>query len=431
VATFEPVPEQLPASPRSMRAIVVDRAFPALQQRNFRLFFSGQLVSLIGTWTQQIAQGWLVWTLSHSPLALGVITGVQSAPVLLFGLLGGVAADRFERRVMLLMTQSSAALLALTMGILTALRVVSPAHAYSLYLVAALAFGLGLVNAFDAPARQAFVVELVGKKHLLNAISLNSSIFNGARIIGPAVAGVTIQFFGVTPCFFINAASFIPVVMSIYMIRAPLLRARRSAGSAFANLREAVDYAWHDALARDIFLTVLTNSMLVMSYIALLPLFADHILHQGAPGYSALTVAGALGSVVAALTIAMSSQRIEGRRRRMVLSAIGNSLAVALFALSPYFPVSLLLLAVAGWLGVGFLARANTTLQQAVPDGLRGRVMSIYVLLLMGLAPIAAVQLGTLAHFVGASSALAAEAALSALLITLWNWRPVKLKARA
>lgn len=402
-----------------MRAIVLERAFPALHHRNYRLFFSGQLISLIGTWTQQVAQGWLVWTISHSPLMLGLVTGAQSLPVLLFGLWGGVAADRMPKRRLLLGTQAVAMLLALLLSGLTFSGIVGPAHpAFSLGAVGILAFALGTVNAFDAPARQAFVVELVGKKHLLNAISLNSSIFNGARIVGPALAGLMIRFVGVPACFLINGLSFIPVIASLYLIKVrPPAATVVSRGGVVGNVRESLGYVWREPLIRDLYLTVVTISVLVFSYATMLPFFADDVLHSGAGGYSLLSVSAGIGALVAALSLAVIHERRRSRGAWIVLGAIGMSLAVALFSLSTALPLSALMLALGGFSGIAFLARANTALQTAVPDALRGRVMSVYILLLMGVAPIGAVQLGLVASIFGAQRALAGESVLAAVIL--------------
>jgi MFS family permease len=419
VAEASPSTEQLPASPRSMRAVVVDRAFPSLHHRNFRLFFFGQLVSLVGTWTQQVAQSWLVWTISHSPFMLGVFAGLQSLPVLVFGLYGGVMADRYPKRALLITTQLAAAALALVLAILTATGVVGPGRGYSLLIIGVLAFGLGTVNAFDAPARQAFVVDLVGKKHLLNAISLNSSIFNGARIVGPATAAILISTVGTAVCFFINAFSFVPVIIGLYLIRTQQKSRRVGTGSIRANLRDALGYSWREPVVRDLFITVVVVSLFVFSYISLLPAFADAVLHTGAAGLGILTTANGAGALVAAFSLAISGDARRSRGFRIVWSAILYCVLISAFALSNFLPLSVLLLAAAGWAGIAFLARANTALQSAVPDEMRGRVMSIYILILMGLAPIGAVQLGLLAHTVGAPRAVAIEAAVGALVLTL------------
>ncbi|MDQ6749042.1 MAG: MFS transporter [Candidatus Dormibacteraeota bacterium] len=421
----QPLTEAIPASRRGMRAIVVDRAFPALHHRNYRLFFSGQFISLIGTWTQQVAQGWLVWTISHSALMLGLVTGAQSLPILLFGLWGGAAADRMPKRRLLLATQVAAMALALALAALTFTGIVGPAHpTSSLVVVGLIAFGLGTVNAFDAPARQAFVIELVGKKHLLNAISLNSSIFNGARIVGPALAGLMIRFLGVPVCFAINGLSFLPVLVGLYLIRIhPQAVSARSRGSMVGNVKESLAYIRHEPLIRDTYLTVLTISVLVFSYAAMLPLFADQVLHSGAAGYSVLSVSGGAGALVAALSLAVVRERRRSRGTWIVLGSIVMSLAIAFFALSPVLLVSALMLALAGFSGIAFLARANTAIQTAVPDALRGRVMSVYILLLMGLAPIGAVQLGAVAHVFGAQRALAGESVLAAVILVALHTR--------
>ncbi|MGI8607925.1 MAG: MFS transporter [Candidatus Dormibacteria bacterium] len=429
----QPITDAIPSSRRSMRALVVDRAFPSLHHRNYRLFFFGQLVSLIGTWTQQVAQGWLVWTISHSPLMLGVVTGAQSVPILLFGLVGGVAADRVPRRTLLIVTQVVAMILAAILAGLTLTGIVSAANPTpSLVIVGIIAFALGTVNAFDAPTRQAFVVELVGKKHLMNAISLNSSIFNGARIIGPAIAGVLIATVGIPICFAINAATFVPVIVGLYLIRTrPSADAVTIRGSLLGNLSESLRYVRREPLIRDIYLTVVIISLLVFTYSAMLPLFADKVLHSGAGGYSLLSVAGGLGAVTGALSLAVVRERRRYRGAWIVAGAIAQSIGVALFALSGNIWISAVMLAIVGFSGISFLARANTALQTRVPDEMRGRVMSIYILLLMGVAPVGAVQLGAMAHFFGAPVALAAESLAAAVLIAVLHARRATVRQAA
>jgi MFS family permease len=419
VSVDAPTAIEVIPSPRSVRAVVINRTFPALEHRNFRLFFFGQMVSLIGTWTQQVAQGWLVWTIAHSPLALGLVAAVQSIPVLLFGLAGGVVADRMPKRTLLIVTQVASAALALVLAVLVTTQVIGTRDVnLSLFLVGVLAVGLGVVNAFDAPARQAYVVELVGKKHLLNAISLNSSIFNGARILGPATAAVLIATVGIVPAFYLNAASFLPVIVGLYFIHGPHVAQGNRDESMLANLGEALRYVWREPGVRAINVTVVVASLLIMSYISLLPAFADSVLHAGPQGYGALTTAGGLGALTAALSLAVTSNRRQVQSRWIVWGPMAYGLLVALFALSNNAIASAGLLFLAGFAAIGFLARANTALQTAVPDELRGRVMGIYILILIGIAPLGAVQLGALARAIGADHAVAIES-LTAVLVLL------------
>ena len=430
-AAAPPTIDGLPASPESLRQTVFQRAFPALHHRNYQLYFYGQLVSLVGSWAQIVGQSWLVWTITHSALMLGVIAGVQSLPILLFSLYGGAVTDRVSRRTLLIVTQASAAGLALTLAVLVTASLVGAANPYSIYVIGALAFALGTVNAFDAPARQAFVIELVGRRHLLNAISLNSSVFNAARIVGPAVAGLLIRYVGIGICFYINAASFIPVIAALFMIRVPRVTRVSTGSSLLANVREGLSYAMSEPVVRDIYLTVIILSVLVMSYISILPVFADQVLHAGAAGYSALTVANGVGALVAALTLAVRRGGAHSRGWWIVFGSISYALLVGAFGLSTSLPLSMLLLFVGGWAGVGFLARANTAIQVAVPEEMRGRVMSIYIFVLMGVSPIAAVQLGVLAHLVGAPLAVASEGIVSAVLIGLLHNRRRAVVERA
>lgn len=422
----------LPASPKDGHGGLLGRTLPALRHRDFRLYFGGQLVSLTGTWTQQVAQGWLVWTLSHSAFMLGVVAGLQSLPVLVLGVGGGVVADRLPRRLVLIGTQVASLAIAAALAILTATGLVAPGHEYSLAVVGVLALALGVVNAIDAPTRQAFVVELVARNHLLNAISLNAGAFNGARIFGPAVAGVLISLVGVPICFALNAVSFLPVIASLWLIRPPATarKASERRGSVLAEARAAVAFAWRHPLIRDLYLTVLGLSV-VLAFASLLPIFADDVLHSGAGGYSLLSLAGGAGSVLGAAALALTGERRGRHGPWIVYGTIAYCVLTLAFALSRSMALSFALLTVVGFAGMVSMARANTALQLAVPDEIRGGVMSIYVLLLMGLAPVAAVQLGLVAQLTGAPTAVAVESGLCALFVAGLHYLRREVRERA
>lgn len=380
---------------------------PAFQHRNYRLFFGGQLVSLIGTWAQAIGQGWLVLELTDSPLALGAVSALQFTPSLLFGLWAGVLADRFPKRRVLLCTQSVAMLLAVALGLLTSL------HLVALWHVFVLATLLGLVNALDMPARQAFVGEMVGKEHLASAIALNASLFNAARVVGPAIAGLLIGWFGVTPLFWLNAASFIAVLIALSKMEIAPLTRRSRRGGMNAELLEGLRYVRRTPVVLLIMIVVGVVGTFGMNYQVLIPLFARAVLHRGASGYGFLMSALGLGSLLAALTLALAGR--QPRLGRVVAAAAGFSLLQLAVAASHTYALTLALLVAAGYCGVLFMATANTIVQTASPPELRGRVMSLYITLFAGSTPIGSLAIGALAHAYGAPPAMAIGAGISAL----------------
>src|SRR2546423_10869483 len=270
----------------------------ALRHRNFRLSWGGQAIALIGTWTQTVAQGYLVYPLTHSAAMLGLVTTLASLPVLLLTLFGGVLADRLPKRRVLVGTQSSAAALALILGILVATGLVQVWH------VMLLATALGVVNAMDVPTRQAFVVELVGKRDLLNAIALNSSVFNGARIVGPAVAGLLIARTGLAAPFLLNAASYLAVIAGLLAMRLPPFMVEQNPGPALRRLASGLRYIRHDAAVSTILLVMAIAGVLAFNYPALMPAFAAEKLHQGAEGLGLLYAALGVGAIAGALTLA-------------------------------------------------------------------------------------------------------------------------------
>ena len=380
---------------------------PAFQHRNYRLFFGGQLVSLIGTWAQSIGQGWLVLELTNSPLALGAVSALQFTPSLLFGLWAGVLADRFPKRRILLCTQSAAMLLAVVLGLLTSL------HLVALWHVLVLATLLGLVNALDMPTRQAFVGEMVGKEHLASAIALNASLFNAARVVGPAIAGLLIGWLGVTPLFWLNAASFSAVLVALSRmdVAPPARRVRH--GGMNAELLEGLRYVRRTPVILLIMVMIGVVGTFGMNYQVLIPLFARAVLHRGASGYGFLMSALGFGSLLAALTLALAGRRPG--LGRVVAAAFGFSLLQLAVAASHTYALTLALLVAVGYCGVLFMATANTIVQTTSPPELRGRVMSLYITLFAGSTPIGSLAIGALAHLYGAPPAMAIGAGISAL----------------
>lgn len=372
----------------------------SLRVRNYRLFWFSQLISLSGTWMQIIGQSWLVLELTHSPQALGIVTMLQFLPLTLLVLFTGVIADRVHKRRFLVFTQSMAMLQALVLGILVATGAVRIWH---VYILAAL---LGVNNAFDNPTRQAFVSEMVGKDLLPNAVALNSTLFNTARIVGPAIGGITIATIGIDGTFLLNAASFLPVIGALLLMRSHELQATIRAPSeanVLEQVREGLRFAFG---SRQVMLIIVLLSVLGTfgyNYTVALPLLAQFVLDVGSVGFGVMTSVLGMGAVAAALMIAYTHNASE---RQLLLGAGAFSVVLVLLGLSQWFIPSLILLAVLGFFGITFTATANTRMQLNAPDHLRGRVMSLYVLLFIGTTPMGSFLLGQAAHIMGVQEAI-------------------------
>ena len=375
--------------------------FRALRHRNFALFWCGQLISLIGTWMQSLAQSWLVQDLVHrqlrlsnASLYLGLVSAAGSFPTLLLTLYAGVIADRFDKRRIIIATQTWMMILAFILAWLTWHGVI---QIWQVMVMAAL---LGVANAFDMPTRQAFVKDMVGPEDLLNAIALNSSMFNGARIIGPAVAGVLVALpgIGVSGAFFLNGVSFIAVIAGLLAIRLPRRSGTRATGHVWQHLREGFSYVRHHRVIRALLIVMSVFSTFGFSYIVLLPAVTTQILKGQANVYGLLLACGGLGALIGALTLAT----LAGRVRKGSVLLVGSLLfAPALLALGAsrqlYLTAALLALTSAGL--VACSATINSLIQETVPDHLRGRVMSIWMFVFAGFAPLGALFVGTMAHF--------------------------------
>ena len=366
----------------------------ALRHRNFQLFFSGQLISLIGTWMQSVAQSWLVYRLTGSALLLGSVGFASQIPVFLFAPLGGMTADRVNRRHIVLGTQVAAMLLAFILAVLTLSGKVQVWH---VFLLASL---LGVVNAFDIPGRQSFLVDMVGKDDLMNAIALNSSMFNGARVIGPAIAGILVAKIGEGWCFFANAASYIAVIVGLLLMKVQSRR-RASNASPFEHMMEGFRFVNHTAPIRALLLLLGVVSLVGMPYVVLMPIFADQILHGGARGLGILMGATGVGALLGALTLAFR-EGVKGLGRWVAWCSAGFGASLVVFSLSHTFWVSVLLLLPVGYTIMLQMACSNTLIQVMVPDALRGRVMAVYSMMFMGMAPIGALLGGALADRLGA-----------------------------
>jgi MFS family permease len=392
--------------------------FPALRHRNFRLFFLGQTTSLVGTWMQSVAQGWLVLQLTNSAYYVGLVSALGSLPVLLVSLPAGVFADRSNKRRVVVATQALALVQALVLAGLIWM------HRVELWHVAAAAVFLGLVNAVDIPTRQSLIFDLVGKDDLMNAIALNSSAFNAARIIGPAIGGVLIGGIGIAACFFLNGVSYLAVIAGLLAMRLPAWSPPPLAGDGLTRFREGARFILGDRATRALVLNTALLSIFGFPYLVLMPVFARDVLHVGAAGLGFLMASVGIGAVVAALGVAAFGPRLP-KGRLLVWGGPAFGLAIAAFALTPWVPLAVAILVVSGGAMIANNAVTNTLLQTIVPDGLRGRVMGAYTFVFVGMAPLGAYQAGWLAGRVGVQTAVAAGGLVCALAsLALWRLVP-------
>jgi MFS family permease len=396
--------------PTSLRSI-----FAALRHRNFRLFITGQFISLCGTWMQVIAQGWLVLQLTDSAFAVGLVTALGSLPILIFTLYGGVIADRVNKRRFILVLQSLMLIEALTLAVLTA------THLVTVHWVMGLAVFYGLLSAFEVPTRQSFLAEIVEREDLMNAIALNASAFNLARVVGPAIAAGLIATVGLAACFFANAASYMAVIVSLLRMDVQESPVRR-VSSVSAELREGFSFVFGNRWPRALVILIATFSMFGFSFLPLMPVFARDVLRVGASGYAALVAAIGLGAAGAAFFLAGFGNRI--RRSRLVLGSsmlFGGMLTAA--SLAPEFWSALVLFTATGCVMALSGIAANTMLQTLAPDELRGRVMGFYSFLVLGLAPFGSFQAGWVAEHFGVRVAFALGGLVCLLVAGGVAWR--------
>jgi MFS family permease len=366
----------------------------ALRHRNFQLFFSGQLISLIGTWMQSVAQAWLVYKMTNSALLLGSVGFASQFPVFLIAPFGGITADRVNRQRLVIATQILAMILA---GILAALTLFHLVQVWHIFVLAGL---LGVVNAFDIPGRQAFLIDMVGKEDLMNAIALNSSMFNGARVIGPAIAGILVARIGEGWCFAANSLSYIAVIVGLSLMHVHCAP-RASKHSPIEDIIEGFRWVNQTRVIRALLLLIGLVSLVGMPYTVLMPIFADKILHGGARGLGILMGATGVGALFGALTLAAKTG-VKGLGRWVAFSCASLGVSLFCFSFSNTFWLSAALLLPAGYSMMLQMACSNTLIQTMVPDQLRGRVMSLYSMMFMGMAPFGAFFGGALAHRIGA-----------------------------
>src|SRR5574341_171267 len=411
-----------PLAARWQRSLSWQQTFAALKYPNYRLWFFGQMVSLMGTWMQSTAQGFLVFELTHSPAFLGYVGFAAGVPSWLFTLYGGVVADRMPRRTLLLVTQTAMMILAFILAALTFAKLVQPWH------ILVLAFLLGVANAFDAPARLAFVPELVEREDLTNAIALNATMFNSATAVGPAVAGVTYALFGPALCFVLNGISFLAVIGALLMMRlAPWAPPARRA-STRADLKEGVRYVIAQPMIATLIGLIAVTSLFGISFVTLFPAWAVTVLHGDATANGLMQSARGLGALAGALGIA-SLGRFKYKGRLLTVGTFAFPALLIVFTFIRSLPLALIALAVVGAAFILIMNLANALVQTLTPDALRGRVMGIYSLTFFGSMPIGALWVGAAAERVGEPSALILSAAIAlGCAALIWVFVP-KLRA--
>ncbi len=388
----------------------------ALRHRNFRVFWWGQLVSLIGTWMQGVAQGWLVLQLTNDPLALGLVAAAQFTPVIVFGLFAGVLADAVSKRAALIVTQIAAMVLALVLGLLVLFGLVEVWHVFLLAIL------LGVVNAVDMPVRQAFSVEMVGREDLANAVALNSAVFNGTRIIGPAIAGLLIATVGLAVCFLLNAASYVAVIAGLLLMRRselaqpPPSALERNVRSVIDQLTEGLRYVRDEPTIRLSLLVLGIVATVALNFQVLLPLLARDVLGGGADTFGFLMAASGIGSLTSSLQIAFG---LRPTLRLLLVGAAAVGVAVIGLGVSRSLVVSLGLMLLSGWGLIAMAATTNTLIQLRTPDALRGRVMSVYTTAFAGSVPVGGLFAGSVAAAAGAPAALAVGGVLTLVTVAV------------
>jgi MFS family permease len=391
----------------------ISHAWRALRHRNFQLFFAGQSISLIGTWMTRLATTWLVYRLTHSALLLGIVTFAGQIVSFALGPFAGVWVERLNRRKLLIWTQAAAAVQSLAMAALTL------AHVITLWEIIALTALQGLINALDMPARQSFLIQMVEDRNDLgNAIAINSSMVNGARLIGPAIAGLLIGAVGEGWCFLIDGVSYFAVIASLLMMRIKSSDVRRTASSMLEQVREGWDYVCTFRPIRTILLLFSLLCLMGYPFAVLLPVFAVQVLHGGAATLGWLTGASGIGALVSALSLALRKS-IVGLTRMLQIAAAMLGGALVLFGLSRTLWVSLVLMAFVGFGLMQSAAVSNTIVQSLVPEDKRARVMSYYTMAFFGAAPFGSLLAGALAHRLGAPNTLIFTGAFC-LLGSLW-----------
>ncbi|MFA5110119.1 MAG: MFS transporter, partial [Desulfobaccales bacterium] len=394
--------------------------FMALRHRNYRLYYFGQMISLTGSWMQSIAFSWLVLVLTNSAFYLGLVGALQTLPVLLFSFLGGVVADHTSKLRLLFITQAALMLLALVLGILVDIKLIQ------VWMLCVVVFLSGTAMAFDIPVRHAFIVELVGKPDLPNAIALNSTLFNATRVAGPAVGGVIIAAVGMANCFYLNAASFLAVLLALILMKLPPNEV--APWQPFLQAcKELLDYLLERRELRLVLLLMTTMAVLAMPYFVILPILARDTLGVGPRGFGLLMAMSGVGAFAGGLTLARRLQR----RPPMPSFLAGQGLfllGLMGLGLCRNYYAALGFICVSGFGMVTQLSTGNSLLQLNVPDALRGRIMSLFGLIVMGFAPVGSILYGGAAHFIGPGPAITGASCIAAVIAGLVLWRYPELR---
>jgi MFS family permease len=400
--------------PPGEQAAGLAHTFRALRHRNFRLFISGQVISLIGTWMQTVAQSWLVYRLTHSELLLGTAWFCSQIAVFALGPLGGLAADRFSRHKLVVVTQTLSMVQALVLAFLTL------TGRIQVWEVLALAGLLGVINAFDMPGRQALVIQMTSKEDLINAISLNSAVFNAARVVGPGIAGLVVAAVGEGMCFFLNAVSFLAVIGSLLAMRLPAFE-RPAPQSPWSHLADGFRYARRNRAVGRVLGLMGAATLSGMPVLVLIPFFADDMFHRGSTGLGFLMAAMGVGAVIGTLVLARQT-RVSALPRVMVWSGVGVGAAYLAFAFSFSFWFSLAVMLAVGYFVMQQMAAANTTIQTLIEDEYRGRMMALYAMTVVGLGPFGSLAAGALAGRFGARATVAAGGVLAIAAAVAFRW---------
>ena len=387
--------------------------FPALRHRNFRRYVFGQGVSLIGFWMQSVAQGWLVFRLSGSAQVLGLVVAAAFAPIVVVAPLAGVLSERVRRQPAIVATQGASMLLALGLGLLVA------RGAATVPVVAAFAVALGIVGAIDLPLRQAFLVEMVGIDDLPSAVAMNASIFNAARVVGPAMAGHLVATIGEAPCFILNAASYLAVLWALVGMRLPRAAAPALTTPAGKGFVSGLRYVRRDYRLGALLIGLGVVSAMSLQFSVLMPVVAKRVFGTGARGYGMLLTAFGIGAVTSALWLASQRYSHLEHRRNLLFGLVGFGSGLLGVALSPRFEMALACQVVAGFCMIRYTATTNTLIQLLVDEGYRGRVMGLHTVMFMGTSPIGSLLIGTLAERLGAPVALAVAGA-TPVLAAFW-----------
>ncbi len=383
-------------------------ALRALHSRNYRLFVVGQLISLVGTWMQSVAQSWLIYRLTGSVALLGLIGFAGQIPIFVLAPLGGLLADRLNRHRVLIATQTIMMVLAFALAALTLGGIV---REWQIFVLASL---LGVVNAFDIPTRQAFLAETVSRDNIVNAIALNSSMLNGARIVGPAIAGIVVAAFGEGWCFLLNAVSYLAVIGALLMMHVEQVPHPGAHVSAWESIIEGFVYSWNTEPVRALLLLLGLVSLMGMPYSVLMPVIASSVLGGGPNAYGLLLAASGVGALAGAALLTLR-QNVRGLGRWVAVSAVSFGITLSAFSFSRALWLSMALLVPAGFFMMVEMAASNTLIQSMIPNRLRGRVMSVYSMMFMGMAPMGALVAGALATPLGAPATVAIGGSICAV----------------